>query len=171
MKKFFNRRVPVLILAWVMTAALWAMPAALSAHGTAWEMSSKKSYGLEFSYDDETPMAYVEVKVYGPDDPAKLSQTGRTDKNGYFAFIPYADGLWLVTAADGSGHLAKAELPVVSAPVQDSEKDEADAAVAAVNIKNEIAKAVKPWKVALVISVFLNLAFLSMLFKSRNIAR
>ena len=162
-KKFSYR--PLLTAAWVMTAILWALPTALSAHGVVWDISAKKSYGLEFTYDDESPMAYAEIKVFGPNDPAKLSQTGRTDKNGYFAFIPDAEGQWLVNADDGAGHLAKADLTVSSSAAS---AGEADGQAAAVNIDRAIDKATKPLKIGLVVSVFLNLAFISMVLKRKK---
>ena len=133
-----------------------AAPGALLAHGVVWEMSSKKTYGLEFAYDDGTPMSYVEIKVFGPDDQGKLTQTGRTDERGTFAFIPAAGGQWLVTADDGAGHLAKADL-VVDLTASDESGNERQAH-AAVNLDREIDKATKPLKIALVISVFIALA-------------
>ena len=162
----------MLTMTWIMTVILWALPAALSAHGVVWEISAKKSYGLEFTYDDESPMAYVEIKVFGPNDPAKLSQTGRTNKNGYFAFIPDADGQWLVNADDGAGHLAKAELTVsLQAASANGSAATVDAAVASVNTEREIARATKPLKMGLVISIFLNIAFLAMIAKCKKTAQ
>ncbi|MDL2259548.1 DUF4198 domain-containing protein [Deltaproteobacteria bacterium OttesenSCG-928-K17] len=119
-------------------------------------MSSKKTYGLEFSYDDGTPMSYVEIKVFGPDDQSKLHQTGRTDERGTFAFIPAAGGQWLVTADDGAGHLAKADLTVD--PTSSGTAGDERQANAAVNLDREIDKATKPFKIALVISVFIAVA-------------
>ena len=169
MTKNLSYRPLILTAVWVMTAIFWALPTALSAHGVVWEISAKKPYGLEFTYDDETPMGFAEVKVFGPNDSAKLSQTGRTDKNGYFAFIPDADGQWLVAADDGAGHLAKAELSVSSQPAE-SGGAAVDAAAASVNTEREIAKATKPIKIGLVVSVFLNLALLAMVAKRKKTA-
>lgn len=149
-------------------------PSVLYGHGVVWELSSKKTYGFEFAYDDETPMAYAEVKVFGPDDQSKLSQTGRTDKNGCFAFIPDDGGLWLVTADDGAGHLAKAELAVNLPAVESVSTAGAGAAAeslaAAVNLPREIDKATKPLKIGLVVSIFINLALIAMVFKSKKTA-
>lgn len=168
MKKSFACRSLFLATIWTVTVIFWGLPAVVSAHGVAWEVSAKKSYGLEFSYDDGSPMSYAEIKVFGPDDPAKLSQTGRTDKNGYFAFIPDAEGQWLVAAEDGAGHLAKAELAVNSQPADKNGGGAVDAAAASVNTQREIAKANKPFKIGLVISILFNLALAAMVAKKKG---
>ena len=160
--------------AFILTLLVWGTSADLWAHGVDWILSSKKTFGVEFTYDDETPMAYAEIKIFGPNDPAKLSQTGRTDKNGFFAFIPDAEGQWLMTADDGAGHLAKAELSVSfeTASQGGSPADASNnAAAASVNLEREISKATKPMKIGLVISIFLNLAFISMIVKRKKPAQ
>lgn len=146
---------------------LLAMPSALYAHGVVWQLSGKKVYGFEFSYDDESPMGFAEIKVFGPDDSTKLSQTGRTDKNGYFAFIPDAEGQWLVAADDGAGHLAKAEL-AVALTAEGGGASAAESAGPSVNMEREIGKATKPLKMGLVVSIFLNLALVAMVNKRKK---
>lgn len=165
MKKIFNYG------ALALTLTFFVLPAVASAHGVVWEFSSKKSYGIEFTYDDESPMAFVEVKVYGPNDPTKLSQTGRADKNGYFAFIPDVDGQWLVAADDGAGHLARAELSISSQTEAQKEGEGKIEAASPVNAEREIARATKPLKIGLVISIFLNIAFLTMILNRRKAAQ
>ena len=161
-----------LVVAFILSLLLCIPSANLWAHGVDWILSSKKTYGVEFTYDDESPMAYAEVKIFGPNDSTKLSQTGRTDKNGYFAFIPDADGQWLMAADDGAGHLAKAELSVSLAAASGGAADISGApAVSSVNLDREIAKATKPMKIGLVISIFLNLALISMIVKRKKPAQ
>lgn len=168
MKKSFACRSLFSAMIWTVAVIFWVLPTVVSAHGVAWELSAKKSYGLEFSYDDGSPMSYAEIKVFGPDDPEKLSQTGRTDKNGYFAFIPDAEGQWLVAAEDGAGHLAKAELAVNLQPAEENGGGTVDAATASVNTQREIARANKPFKIALVISILLNLALVAMVARKKR---
>jgi hypothetical protein len=118
-------------------------------------------------------MRYVEIKVFGPDDDNKLSQTGRTDKNGYFAFIPDSGGQWVVTANDGEGHLARAELAVAApAPAAATEPGqepslgaETPPATGLVNTERLAAAAAKPYKIVMVVSLFLNVALLSTILK------
>jgi nickel transport protein len=132
-----------------------------SAHGVVWDYSAKKTVGLEFAYDDNTPMRYAEINVFGPDDETKLSQIGRTDKNGYFAFIPDADGKWVVTSNDGEGHLAKADLTVASA----ASGEAAEAAPPAVNAERIAQAASKPYKIVMIVSLFLNAGLASYALK------
>jgi hypothetical protein len=136
----------------------------LSAHGVTWDYSKKKSYGLEFSYDDDTPMKYVEIKVFGPDDKEKLSQTGRTDQNGYFAFIPSADGLWVVTANDNNGHLAQADLTIKSDVNSGVPQAGAPEPTQEINLDKVINQATKPYKIALVICFFLLLGLVAKVY-------
>jgi nickel transport protein len=131
---------------------------ALMAHGVIWDYSAKPSYGIRFSYDDDTPMMYSEVKVYGPDDSTKLTQTGRTDADGNFGFVPSADGLWLLTSDDNNGHLAKAELTIKSQAPTAGQEGQAAPAQPNVNLDKVIGQATKPLKIGLVVSIFLNLA-------------
>jgi hypothetical protein len=112
-------------------------------------------------------MKFSEVKVYGPNDPEKLSQVGRTNESGHFAFVPPEDGQWLITSDDNNGHLAKAELtiktepaPAVGSATEGNEAAPAGQAAQAplVNLEKVIGQATKPLKIGLVISIFLNLA-------------
>jgi nickel transport protein len=138
-------------------ALCFSLPA--SAHGVVWDYSAKKSLGLQFSYDDGTTMKYSEVNVFGPDDDTKLTQIGRTDQNGYFAFIPTDPGKWVVTSNDGEGHLARAELSVAA------EAEGAAPAAPQVNVEAIAQSAAKPYKIAMIVSLFLNVALASAVFK------
>jgi nickel transport protein len=161
-------------------ALLLLSPNNLEAHGVTWDYSSKDSVGLEFSYDDGTPMLYVEINVYGPDNESLLSQTGRTDKNGYFAFIPETSGNWLVTANDGEGHLARAELTInpktsqsPEASTGDQASDSQDAQPSTnpnptFNAQKVAAAAAKPYKIVMIVSIFINIALASMLYKKKK---
>jgi nickel transport protein len=161
------KRAAARLVARVMLAAAVAIGLAVfsveqaSAHAVIWDYSPKKTVGLEFSYDDGTPMAYSEIKVFGPDDLSKLSQMGRTDKNGSFAFIPETAGKWLVTSDDGNGHLAQAEL-AVGAPAEAAAGQGAEAGSPPLaNPAKAAAAASKPWKIGLVVSALLNVGLVS----------
>ncbi|MDR0547903.1 MAG: DUF4198 domain-containing protein [Deltaproteobacteria bacterium] len=137
------------------------------AHGVEWDYSSRKTVGLVFSYDDGTPMSFAEIKVFGPNDPSALSQTGRADKNGSFAFIPSENGAWLVTSDDGAGHLAQAQLTV--APPEASAKTQETASTPPpTNLDKVVNQATKTWKMFLVISLFVNIALLTTVFKRQK---
>ena len=106
-------------------------------------------------------MRYSEINVFGPNDETALSQIGRTDKNGYFAFIPDAEGEWVVTSSDGEGHLAKAELTVAA----DDPAADGAAAAPAVNVERIADAAAKPFKMVMIVSIFLNVALAAYAFK------
>ena len=86
------------------------------AHGVKHEVFDVGT-GIKATYSDETPMAYCEVAVYAPDDDASEYQTGITDRNGCFAFVPDASGVWRVNVDDGMGHLVTAEISLDSLQV------------------------------------------------------
>jgi hypothetical protein len=142
---------------------------ALLAHGVTWDYSAKQSCGLRFSYDDDTAMKFSEVKVFGPDDPEKLSQVGRTNEDGYFAFVPSVDGKWVITSDDNNGHLAKAELDIkTQAAPSGASQEAATVAAPQVNLEKVLGQATKPYKIGLVVSLFLNLALGLKLFGSKK---
>ena len=112
-------------------------------------------------------MAFAEVKVFGPNDSSALSQIGRTDKNGSFAFIPAESGAWLVTSDDGTGHLAKAQLTVAPLKAPATTQEAAPTPPPA-NLDKVVNQATKTWKMFLVISVFVNIALLTTVFKRQK---
>jgi hypothetical protein len=136
------------------------------AHGVIADQSPKKAYGFQFSYDDGTDMQFAEVKVYGPNDFEKVSQVGRTNNMGTYAFIPPEDGKWLLKADDGQGHLAQVELEVTSKPqVPEASANSstsppiAEVAPPTVNVDRIVASATKPYKMAVVILALIALGF------------
>jgi nickel transport protein len=89
-------------------------------------------------------MKYSKVLLHSPQDPEVPYQSGVTDVNGGFAFIPNVPGLWKFAANDGQGHLSSGELEVVFPEVPDpaaASTNAADAAPAAANAAPEPAKA------------------------------
>ncbi len=60
--------------------------------------------GVRAVYDDGSPAAFSETRVFAPgaDDVPVL--TGMTDSNGYFMFRPDRVGDWQVAVDDGMGH-------------------------------------------------------------------
>lgn len=140
------------------------VPPDLLAHGVSWNLSAQKAYGFEFSFDDGTPMAFAEVKVFRPGQNEAPSQIGRADKNGWFAFIPDADGLWTIKADDGTGHLAQAQLNVAGPDGTEAAGTEAPPQ----DTGRAVTEATKPFKIALVISIFLNVAAVAVLCRRKK---
>ena len=95
-----------------LTAALApARPAA--AHETLWNRTdSERTVTISFIYSDRTPMAYSQIKVWSPADPAIEYQNARTDRSGNFAFVPDVPGRWTFKVDDGQGHLAEGAIDV-----------------------------------------------------------
>ncbi|MFC1627483.1 hypothetical protein ACFL3H_00030 [Gemmatimonadota bacterium] len=50
------------------------------------------------------PAAGVPVSIYAPDESEETWQSGETDANGLFAFLPDRAGEWRFVADDGMGH-------------------------------------------------------------------
>ena len=85
-------------------------------HGVEYEVFDVGT-GIKATYSDGTPMAYCDVAVFAPDDDASEFQTGITDRNGSFAFVPDTSGVWRVTVDDGMGHMVTAEISLDSLQV------------------------------------------------------
>jgi nickel transport protein len=55
------------------------------------------------TYAGSDPVSFAEVTVYKPGSETEY-QTGRTDLNGYFAFVPDGSGRWHIIVDDELGH-------------------------------------------------------------------
>ena len=83
-----------------------------NAHGVGYKNSDLKAVPLEFFYSTGEKMSYCDVKIFSPVDNKFTFQTGRTDLNGRFSFIPDVNGKWLIIVNDGQGHQCNAELEI-----------------------------------------------------------
>ncbi|MDR1916675.1 MAG: hypothetical protein LBQ58_08890 [Synergistaceae bacterium] len=92
----------------------FARPEAVSAHGVGYRRSAKKAIALEFYYSTGETMAYLDARVYSPQDEKNAFQSGRTDEFGRCSFIPTAEGEWRVVVRDEEGHRAEAKIPITS---------------------------------------------------------
>ena len=88
-------------------------PEIIYAHGVGYRESQYKSIALEFFYSTGEKMSYREAKVFSPNDNKFAAQTGRTDEQGRFAFIPDVDGEWRVIVRDEEGHQCEAKINVL----------------------------------------------------------
>lgn len=91
---------------------LLTMPSAACGHGVLHQVTQRETALLKAEYDDGEPMSYAEVKVYSPRDGKAAHQTGRTDRNGCFAFVPDCPGQWRILLDGGMGHLSEATFVV-----------------------------------------------------------
>lgn len=83
-------------------AALWA--AAVPAHETLHEVQRGKAIAVRAFFADGEALAYAAAEVYSPADARLPHQKGRTDRNGWVAFVPDAPGKWRVKVVDATGH-------------------------------------------------------------------
>ncbi|MFW5901561.1 MAG: hypothetical protein ACOCTS_00825 [Thermodesulfobacteriota bacterium] len=90
-----------LCLIFMLSLLLPAGPA--QAHAVHGELETRTAVQIRAVYDGGDPMSYaaVEITRKGEDLPF---QTGRTDRNGCFAFKPDKPGNWQIVVKDGMGH-------------------------------------------------------------------
>ena len=62
-------------------------------------------------YDSGEPMSYAKVKIVAPKGQL-FFQSGRTDRNGRFCFVPDLAGNWKVVIDDEMGHRLEVKVPV-----------------------------------------------------------
>lgn len=84
-------------------AALAVAPLA-SAHEVLHTVERDRAVALRAYFADGEVLAYAAYEVYAPADPKIPHQKGRTDRNGWLAFVPDAPGKWHVKVADNTGH-------------------------------------------------------------------
>jgi hypothetical protein len=79
----------------LLAGALCFAPVAPAA---AFDLFARHEVTAQFATPDGKPMAGAEVRVYGPGDPNKVVETGRTDAEGKFTFPADRDGFWSAEA-------------------------------------------------------------------------
>ena len=82
------------------------------AHGVGYREISLRAVPLEFFYSTGEKMSYREAKVFSPNDKKFAVQSGRTDEQGRFAFIPDVSGEWRVVVQDEEGHRCEAKIEI-----------------------------------------------------------
>jgi nickel transport protein len=88
------------------TAALLAAlaPAAAGAHEVLHAIERGRAIAVRAYESDGEAMADDPYEVYSPADPKTPHQKGRTDRNGWLAFVPDAPGKWRVKVIADAGH-------------------------------------------------------------------
>jgi nickel transport protein len=90
----------------VATAALLS-PLTGSAHEVLHTVERGRALAVKAYFADGEVLAYTQYEVFSPSDAKIPHQKGRTDRNGYLAFVPDAAGPWRVKVVDDSGHGAE----------------------------------------------------------------
>jgi nickel transport protein len=103
--------------AFSLLAAALLLPATAFAHGVEIydETGQAGVRTLRFMYSTGESMLFASVKVYSPSAPDATVQESMTDRDGYFSFVPFEDGLWRLTVEDGMGHKGEITLTVSGA--------------------------------------------------------
>jgi len=86
----------------LLAAALAASPA--RAHETLHDVERGRAIAVRAYFADGDCLAYAAYEVYSPADPRIPHQKGRTDRNGWLAFVPDAAGKWRVKVIEATGH-------------------------------------------------------------------
>lgn len=65
----------------------------------------EKGIAVKAFYSEKDPSSYSQYEIWGPGDREDLPhQTGRTDKNGFLAFVPDRAGAWKIKLWGESSH-------------------------------------------------------------------
>lgn len=83
-------------------AALAPWPA--RGHEVLQQVEWNRAVALRAYFADGEVLAYAQYEVYSPADPKIPHQKGRTDRDGWLAFVPTTPGKWRVKVVDSSGH-------------------------------------------------------------------
>jgi Domain of unknown function (DUF4198) len=84
----------------------------------AFDLFATHEVNVQFATADGKPMADAEVSVYAPGDLTHPAKTGKTDKDGKFAFGTDRDGLW-TARAHISGEVASVSIRVGGGAVEE----------------------------------------------------
>ncbi len=74
-----------------------------SAHGVYGDIDRAQGIMAHAAYDDGEPMSYAKVEIFKKGENLPF-QTGMTDRNGRFLFLPDRQGDWKVVISDEMGH-------------------------------------------------------------------
>lgn len=59
---------------------------------------------IRAGYSGAEPVSWASITIFSSSEEKTPYQNGRTDKEGYFAFVPDAPGTWTVQIDDELGH-------------------------------------------------------------------
>jgi nickel transport protein len=98
--------------------ALLGVTSRSAAHEVLHEVQRGRAVAVHAWFPDGESLAYVQAEVFSPADGQVPYWKGRTDRNGWLAFVPDVPGRWRVRIVDSTGHGLDTEVEVTSlAPV------------------------------------------------------
>ncbi|NTW57663.1 MAG: hypothetical protein HGB21_01060 [Nitrospirae bacterium] len=83
-------------------ASILVMTSIVFAHTVNYEVQ-QKGIAIKIFYSAQDPASYAEYEVFGPGEELP-HQTGRTDRNGFVAFVPDKQGIWKIKILGESAH-------------------------------------------------------------------
>jgi nickel transport protein len=93
-----------------LAGAVLAVAAPARAHEVLHDVEHGRAVAVRVHFPDGEPLAYCVAEVFSPADPKIPWQKGRTDRNGWLAFVPDVAGKWRVRVVDTTGHGLDVEL-------------------------------------------------------------
>ncbi len=100
----------------LLTAMGVLAPGGARAHEVLHQVERNRAVALRAYFADGEVLAYARYEVYSPADPKIPHQKGRTDRDGWVAFVPAAPGTWRVKVIDDTGHGLDVGVEVPSTP-------------------------------------------------------
>jgi nickel transport protein len=86
------------------------------AHETLHETRRGNAIAVKAYFADGEVLAYTAYEIYSPADPKIPYQKGRTDREGWVAFVPNTGGKWRVKVIDDTGHGLDLEVDAEASP-------------------------------------------------------
>ncbi len=84
--------------------ALVAAAGPARAHEVLHEVQRGRGVAVRAWFPGGESLAYVQAEVFSPADEKIPYWKGRTDRNGWLAFVPDVPGSWRVRIVDATGH-------------------------------------------------------------------
>jgi nickel transport protein len=138
-----------------------------SAHDVTVEITkSYPSVIVRASYFQAEPLSYAEVMIFSPESDVVEYQYGRTDKSGFFAFVPNSRGDWKITVDDEMGHFKET---VVSIADDFFTGEEATAIIAHTNHRSSIHDLQPLYKIIFGLALILGITGIFYWFKARQV--
>lgn len=98
-------------------------PGTARAHEVLHQVEWNRAAAVRATFADGEALAWAEYEVYSPAEPKMPHHKGRTDRDGWLAFVPTTPGTWRVKLVDPTGHglevavdAAAQSLPAPGAP-------------------------------------------------------
>ena len=83
-------------------------------HEVLHEVQRGRAVAVRARFSDGEALAHAQAEVFSPADRGAPHWKGRTDRNGWLAFVPDVPGGWRVRIVDSTGHGLDTTIEVAS---------------------------------------------------------